>query len=116
MSAGILPEERRPPGDSAFARLRGRRSVRIAHLAEPPDRVAQHGDRGGDLAAIELHLRLAIRHAVHRGVVLEPVALEFQPFDELVDLRAQNIGQIALSQIAATLRTMNDGIALGSDW
>src|SRR6476659_2246863 len=51
---------RRAAGESALAGLRWRDPVRLAHFSELADRLAEHGDRRGNLASVELHLRLAV--------------------------------------------------------
>src|SRR5262249_3200744 len=58
------------------------------------------------------HLGIAVGEAVDGLVLLEPILLEGQPFDHLVELAAQHERDVPHAEIAAALRAM-DGLAAG---
>jgi hypothetical protein len=81
--------------------------VVLAEVTQVPERRAQNADQARDLTAVVLHFRIAICQAVDGFVLFEAVFLERETLDQVVQLRAQDEGDVAHAQEPAALRAMH---------
>src|SRR5262249_23636072 len=82
-------------------------SVVFSQVSELFQRPAQDSDDPGDLAAVELHLGVAVGQAVDRLILFEAVLLVGEPLDQFVHLGAQDERDVAHSEKPAALRAMH---------
>src|ERR1700681_4633166 len=68
---------------------------------------SKHLDYPGNFPAVEFHLGVAVRHPVDRLVFFQPVLLEREPLDQLIQLGAQDERDIPDAEEAAALRAVD---------